>query len=62
MKAIQINNYTTLKKTEFFFYLGGLSCLACTHLELINSGIYMLWTVGVTPWIFDQPVTRSLFT
>jgi hypothetical protein len=33
--------------------------LACAHSQLINSGIWILQTVGRTPWTGDQPCRKA---
>jgi hypothetical protein len=42
--------------------LHGLGPLACAHSVLINSEIWILQTVGMTPYAGDQPVEMPVPT
>jgi hypothetical protein len=44
---------------SFFFYLDRLASLACSHSELILK-LLILYTVGRTPWMEDQPIAWTL--
>jgi hypothetical protein len=59
---IRKRQQTVLSVFTFFFYLDGRGSLSYSHSELINSEIWILQTVGRTPWTGDELVTRPLPT
>jgi hypothetical protein len=51
---------SAITKASFFFvYLDWLGPVTCPHSELIMK-LWILQTVGITPWTRDQPEARPL--
>jgi hypothetical protein len=51
---------SVLNVFSFFFYLDEIGSLSYFHSELIDSEIWILQTVGRTPWTGGQPEARPL--